>query len=69
MGDGEVLFEFMQVGQQMRVAAIDGATGIEVVVIAPIKATKLQMQQVALAKLRRKLDGNLPPDRPPKKYA
>ena len=30
-----VLFEFTQLGQQMRVAAIDEATGTEVVVIAP----------------------------------
>ncbi len=69
MAEGDVLFEFMQVGQQMRVAAIDGATGTEVVVIAPLKATKLQMQQVAMAKLRKKMAAGLPPDPPPKKYA
>ncbi len=55
MADGEVYFEFVQVGQQMRVAAIDAATGTEVVVITPVSASKLQMQQVALAKLRKKL--------------
>lgn len=55
MSDGDVLFEFVQVGQQMRVAAIDEATGTEVVVITPLNATKLQMQRVALAKLKRKL--------------
>ena len=55
MADGEVYFEFVQVGQQMRVAAIDAGTGIEVIVITPVSASKLQMQQVALAKLRRKL--------------
>jgi len=55
MADGEVYFEFVQVGQQMRVAAIDAATGTEVIVITPVKATKYQMQQLALAKLRRKL--------------
>lgn len=52
---GEVLFEFTQLGQQMRVAAIDAATSIEVVIIAPVTATRLQMQNVALAKLRRRL--------------
>lgn len=52
---GEVLFEFRQLGPQMRVAAIDAATGVEVVVIAPIAATQAQMQTLALAKLRRKL--------------
>ena len=52
---GEVYFEFSQLGRQMRVAAIDADTGVEVVVITPISATKMQMQQVALAKLRKKL--------------
>jgi len=55
MADGEVYFEFVQVGQQMRVAAIDAATGIEVIVIAPIIATRHHMQQMALSKLRKKL--------------
>ena len=32
------------VGRQMRVAAIDAETGIEVVVIAPLTATQIQMQ-------------------------
>lgn len=52
---GEVLFEFTQLGQQMRVAAIDAATGTEVVIVAPLTATRLQMQSIALAKLKRKL--------------
>lgn len=56
---GEVYFEFSQIGRQMRVAAIDADSGTEVVVIAPVSATKLQMQQLALAKLRKKL-GELP---------
>lgn len=52
----EVLFEFTQLGQQMRVAAIDAATGTEVVVIAPLSATPLQMKTLALAKLRRRME-------------
>ena len=52
---GEVFFEFRQVGQQMRVAAIDAASGTEIVVIAPVTATRLQMQELALAKLKRRL--------------
>jgi hypothetical protein len=52
---GEVLFEFRQLGGQMRVAAIDAASGVEVVVIAPLSATRTQMQALALAKLRRRL--------------
>jgi hypothetical protein len=52
---GQVFFEFTQLGGQMRVAAIDAATTTEVVIIAPLTATRIQMQQIALAKLRRRL--------------
>jgi hypothetical protein len=62
---GHVLFEFTQVGQQLRVVAIDEATGTEVVLVAPLTATKLQMQQLALAKLKRRLaNTNAPPATP-----
>ena len=69
---GRVLFEFTQLGQQMRVAAIDEATGTEVVVITPLTATRFQMQSLALGKLRRKLGADDPPPPPgpkPAKYA
>ena len=62
---GEVYFEFTQLGGQMRVAAIDVATAIEVVVIAPLSATKAQMQSLALAKLKKKLSGQEPQPLPP----
>ncbi len=65
MEQGEVYFEFIQLGQQMRVAAVDAATGTEVVVITPANATQLQMQRVALAKLRRKLAEAAPAPLPP----
>ena len=51
----EVLFEFTAIGQQMRVAAIDPVTGTEVIVITPVNATRHQMEAVALAKLKRRL--------------
>ncbi|UXN73144.1 hypothetical protein N8D56_19490 [Devosia sp. A8/3-2] len=60
MTQGEVLFEFVQLGQQMRVAAIDSISGTEVVVITPVSATRHQMQQLALAKLRWKLQTETP---------
>jgi len=50
-----VFFEFTQIGPQMRVAALDEKTGIEVVVIAPVSATQVQMQNLALSKLKRRL--------------
>ena len=49
----DVYFEFTQIGAQMRVAAIDARTGTEVIVIAPVTASQIQMQSLALAKLRR----------------
>ncbi|RDE08982.1 DUF6898 family protein [Pelagibacterium lacus] len=52
----EVLFEFHRAGPQVRVAAIDVATGIEVVAIAPATASELQMKNLALAKLRRRIE-------------
>jgi hypothetical protein len=55
-GPHEVFFEFTQLGGQMRVAAIDGKTGVEVIVIAPVTATQVQMQNIALAKLKRRLE-------------
>ena len=58
-----VLFEFTQLGQQYRVAAIDEATGTEVVVICPPQLGQAQMQRLALQKLRHKL--GLPADPPP----
>ena len=64
MGQGEIFFEFSQVGRQMRVAAIDVDTGIEVIVITPVSATKHQMQQLALAKLRKRLAEGSPPPPP-----
>lgn len=61
MSEGAVLFEFVQVGQQMRVAAIDEATGIEVIVIAPLNAARGHMERLALAKLRKRLMQDEPP--------
>jgi hypothetical protein len=58
-----VLFEFQQLGQQVRVSAIDEATGTEIVVICPPQLGQMQMQRMALAKLRHKM--GLPAEPPP----
>lgn len=55
-GPREVLFEFRTAGNQIRVAAIDAATGVEVIIIAPVHTSEEQMKAVALAKLRRRLE-------------
>lgn len=61
---GEVFFEFTRLGQQVRVAAIDAATATEVVVIGPLAATRLQLQNLALGKLRRRLAELAPAPQP-----
>lgn len=55
-GRREILFEFRQAGNQIRVAAIDAATGVEVVIIAPVHTSEEQMKAIAAAKLRRRLE-------------
>ena len=53
---GEIYFEFHQVGNAVRVAAVDAASGVEVVVMGPLSATQSDLEQLALRKLRRALD-------------
>lgn len=52
----EVLFEFTPVGAVTKVAAIDAATGIEVSVMGPTHASRADLQKLALAKLRKRLE-------------
>lgn len=52
---GEVLFEFHQIGMQIRVAALHVETGTEITLMAPANSPRTQMQQIALSKLRRRL--------------
>lgn len=52
---GETYFEFTAIGRQVRVAAIDADTNVEVVVMGPATATQAQLQTLALNKLRRRL--------------
>lgn len=52
---GEVLFEFTTRGNATRCAAIDAATGVEVVVVGPPSAIETQLKAVALRKLRMRL--------------
>jgi len=55
-GIGRVYFEFIQIGGHVRVSAIHEKTGIETMAIAPTKATQQHMRQLALGKLKRKLE-------------
>jgi hypothetical protein len=51
----EVYFEFTVVGAAVRVSAIDSATGIEVVTMGPASASRADLQQLALSKLKARL--------------
>jgi hypothetical protein len=51
----EVLFEFTVIGQSVRVAALDAATGVEVTVLGPAGAMRSDLERLALAKLKVRL--------------
>lgn len=55
MSGKEFYLEFFQLGNQVKVMAIDPETGIEVSIIAPETATKPEMTHVAVEKLKHML--------------
>jgi hypothetical protein len=56
----EIYFEITRVGATAKVAAIDGASGVEVCVFGPAHASERELKQLAIAKLRARL--TRPPD-------
>ena len=54
-GDREVYFEFVAIGNVVKVMAIDSVTGIEVSIMGPVKAARADLQQLALQKLKARL--------------
>lgn len=56
--DREVIFEITRIGDAQRVAAIDVASGVEVVVQAPASAALADVRALALRKLERALSEN-----------
>lgn len=61
----DVIFEITRVGDVQRIAAVDVATGIEVVVQAPASAALADVRALALKKLERALQEAKPrPNRP-----
>lgn len=59
--DREVYFEFVAIGNVVKVMAIDSVTGIEVSVMGPVKAARADLQQLALQKLKARLKREDPP--------
>ena len=54
-GEREVYFEFIAIGNAVKVTAIDSATAIEVSVMGPANAAQADLRQLALAKLKARL--------------
>ena len=52
---GEVIIEMRPVGTVVRVAAVDVASGTEVIVFGPASAPQRALEELAVAKLRRRL--------------
>ena len=54
-GDREVYFEFVAIGNVVKVTAIDSLTGTEVSAMGPVTAARADLQQLALQKLKARL--------------
>jgi len=54
-GTSEVIIEMRPVGAVVRVAAVDVASGIEVIVFGPATAPQKALEELAVAKLKRRL--------------
>lgn len=54
----EIIFEYQGLADSLRLAAIDAATGTEVVVFGPISTARHDLERVALKKLARRLGLN-----------
>jgi hypothetical protein len=69
-GEREILFEITRLGDIQRVAAIDAATGVEVVIQAPASAALADVRALAMRKLEHVLGGGAeevdPPPCPPR---
>ena len=51
----EVYFEFIKIGNAVKVTAIDSVTTIEVSVMGPANAAKSDLERIALRKLEARL--------------
>ncbi|MXN67335.1 serine hydroxymethyltransferase [Stappia sp. GBMRC 2046] len=53
---GEIFLEFAQIGRQLKVTAVDAQTGVEVVVFGPVSTPQKSLQDLAVRKLKRRLE-------------
>ncbi len=54
---GEIYFEFTAIGRNVKVSAIDAATGTEVSIMGPATASRADLQRLALQKLQAQAQG------------
>lgn len=54
----EIIFEYQRLADSVRLAAIDAATGVEIVVLGPARVARCDLERVALRKLARRLGLN-----------
>lgn len=52
---GEIYLEFHPIGGQVKVTAIDAATGIEVSTFGPAKTAQADLERIAVRKLKRRI--------------
>jgi hypothetical protein len=52
---GEIYIEFQQVGNAVKVTAVDAASGEEVSIMGPPSAARTDLQKLAVKKLKNKL--------------
>nr|WP_321457469.1 serine hydroxymethyltransferase [uncultured Cohaesibacter sp.] len=53
---GEIYIEFTAIGQQVKAVAVDATTGVEVSVFGPASVSRQDLQNLAVRKLKRRLE-------------
>lgn len=53
---GEIYIEFFTIANQIKAVAVDATTGTEVTVFGPVSTSRLEMQNLAVRKLKRRLE-------------
>ena len=53
---GEIYIEFFTIGAQTKAVAVDAATGVEVTVFGPNAVSRQELQNLAVRKLKRRLE-------------
>ncbi len=53
---GEIYIEFFTIANQIKAVAVDANTGTEVTVFGPASVSRLEIQNLAVRKLKRRLE-------------